>query len=271
MSKLSNEIRLETLKMLKELGFGHIGGSFSIVEALCVLYRDIMKVDPKNPNWEDRDYLVLSKGHAGPALYSTLAIQGYFDKSILSTLNTNGTSLPSHCDRKLTPGIDMTTGSLGQGISSAVGIATALKIQQKDNKVFCVIGDGELNEGQCYEALQFAYHHKLDNFVLFVDENKLQLDGYTKDILDQGDIAKKIAAFGFNTVYIDGHDEAKIKEAILDTYKVKGIPSCIVLDTVKSKGFAPLVGNIANHHARFDDALNVQVDARIKELEGELK
>ena len=133
MSKFSNEIRIETLKMLKQRGFGHIGGSMSIVETLAVLYRDIMKVDPKNPSWDDRDYLVLSKGHAGPALYSTLSLKGYFEKSILLTLNNNGTSLPSHCDKNLTPGIDMTTGSLGQGISSAVGIAKALKMQQKES------------------------------------------------------------------------------------------------------------------------------------------
>lgn len=267
MSKFSNEIRIETLRMLKQRGFGHIGGSMSIVETLAVLYRDIMKIDPKNPNWEDRDYLVLSKGHAGPALYSTLSLKGYFENSILLTLNDNGTTLPSHCDRKLTPGIDMTTGSLGQGISSAVGIAKAIKMQKKDNKVFCVIGDGELNEGQCYEALQFAFHHKLDNFVLFVDENKLQLDGYTKDILDQGDIANKIRSFGFNTVYIDGHNEETIKEAILNANNVKGVPTCIVLDTIKSKGFKPLVGDVSNHHARFNELQNKQIDDVIKELE----
>lgn len=267
MSKFSNEIRIETLRMLKQRGFGHIGGSMSIVETLAVLYRDIMKIDPQNPNWDDRDYLVLSKGHAGPALYSTLSLKGYFDNSILLTLNDNGTTLPSHCDRKLTPGIDMTTGSLGQGISSAVGIATALKMQHKDNKVFCVIGDGELNEGQCYEALQFAFHHKLDNFILFVDENKLQLDGYTKDILDQGDIAQKIRGFGFNTVYINGHDEELIKKTILDSYQVKNVPTCIVLDTIKSKGFAPLVGDVSNHHARFNETQKKQIDEVIKALE----
>ena len=267
MSKFSNEIRIETLKMLKQRGFGHIGGSMSIVETLAVLYRDIMKVDPKNPNWDDRDYLVLSKGHAGPALYSTLSLKGYFEKSILLTLNNNGTSLPSHCDKNLTPGIDMTTGSLGQGISSAVGIAKALKMQQKENKVFCIIGDGELNEGQCYEALQFAFHHKLDNFILFVDENKLQLDGYTKDILDQGDIANKIRSFGFNTIYIDGHNEELINQTIQNAYKVKNVPTCIVLDTIKSKGFKPLVGSVSNHHARFNEEQNIQIDTVIQELE----
>ncbi len=271
MNNFSKQIRIEILKMLKQRGFGHIGGSMSVVETLSVLYQDIMSIDPKNPTWEDRDYLVLSKGHAGPALYSTLALKGYFDKSILLTLNNNNTSLPSHCDRLLTPGIDMTTGSLGQGISSAVGIAKAAKIQGKENKVFCIIGDGELNEGQCYEALQFAFHNKLDNFVLFVDENKLQLDGYTKDIMDQGDIAKKIEAFGFNTYHINGHDEELIKQTILDSYQVKDVPTCIVLDTIKSYGFEPLVNDVSNHHARFSPEQIVEVDAVIAKYEGELK
>ena len=271
MNRFSKEIRIELLKMLKQRGFGHIGGSMSVVETLSVLYQDIMKIDPKNPTWEDRDYLVLSKGHAGPALYSALALKGYFDKSILLTLNNNGTSLPSHCDRKLTPGIDMTTGSLGQGISSAVGIAKALKIEGKDNRVFSIVGDGELNEGQCYEALQFAFHNKLDNFILFVDENKLQLDGYTKDITDQGDIAKKISSFGFNTYYINGHDEELIKNTILESYKIKGVPTCIVLDTVKSKGFAPLEHDISNHHARFSEENIKQIDETIAQYEEDLK
>lgn len=270
MNKFSKEIRLEILKMLKQRGFGHIGGSMSIVETLSVLYQDIMKIDPKNPNWEDRDYLVLSKGHAGPALYSTLALKGYFDKSILLTLNNNKTSLPSHCDRLLTPGIDMTTGSLGQGISSAVGIAKGLKIEGKDNRVYAIIGDGELNEGQCYEALQFAYHYKLDNFTLFVDENKLQLDGYTKDIMDQGNIANKIKAFGFNTYYINGHDEELIKNTLLESQKVKGVPTCIVLDTIKSYGYDPLVNDVSNHHARFSADQVDDLNAAIRKYEEEL-
>lgn len=270
MNNFSKQIRVEILRMLKQRGFGHIGGSMSIVETLSVLYQDIMKIDPKNPTWEDRDYLVLSKGHAGPALYSTLALKGYFDKSILLTLNNNKTSLPSHCDRLLTPGIDMTTGSLGQGISSAVGIAKALKIEGKENRVYCVIGDGELNEGQCYEALQFAFHNKLDNFTLFIDENKLQLDGYTKDIMDQGDIANKIKAFGFNTYYINGHDEELIKKTLLESQQVKDVPTCIVLDTIKSYGFEPLVGNVSNHHARFTAEQNDQIDAVIAKYEEEI-
>lgn len=270
MKNFSKQIRIETLKMLHKRGFGHLGGSMSIVETLSVLYTDIMKIDPKNPSWDERDFFVLSKGHAGPALYSTLSLKGYFDKSLLMTLNEDHTSLPSHCDRQLTPGIDMTTGSLGQGISSAVGIAKALKIEKKPNKVYTIIGDGELNEGQCYEALQFAYHHKLDNLVVFVDENKLQLDGYTKDILDQVDITAKIAAFGFNTIHIDGHNEELIKEAILSAHQVKNIPTCIILDTIKAKGVELFEENVGNHHIRFSDDQLVYVENKIKQLEGEL-
>lgn len=271
MKNLSKEIRLETLRMLKKRGFGHIGGSLSIVETLSVLYGDIMNIDPSNPDWDERDYIVLSKGHAGPALYSTLAIKGYFDKDMLLTLNNNGTRLPSHCDRLLTPGIDMTTGSLGQGISSAVGIAMALKLEGKENRVFTIVGDGEMNEGQVYEAIQFAYHQKLDNLVIFIDENKLQLDGYTKDILDQGDMVKKMQGFGLDTVRVDGHNELNIKEAIERALAKKGVPSCIVLDTVKSKGFVTLENNTGNHHVRFSDEQNKELDRVMAELEEALR
>ena len=202
MKNFSNKIRLETLIMFKNRGFGHLGGSFSIVEVLSVLYSKVMKINPKDPNWNKRDYLVLSKGHAGPALYSTLALKGYFEKEMLLTLNDNNTLLPSHCDRLKTPGIDMTTGSLGHGISSAVGIAKALKIENENNFVYTIVGDGELNEGQCFEAIQFSTHHKLDNLIVFVDENKLQLDGFTKDISNQRDLIEKFNSFGFHSLRV---------------------------------------------------------------------
>jgi len=165
----------------------------------------------------------------------------------------------------------MTTGSLGQGISSAVGIAKALKIEELPNRVYTIIGDGELDEGQCYEALMFANHHKLDNLIVFIDENKLQLDGYTVDILDHKDIKQKIASFGFNTVKIDGHDEDAIREAIENAMNVKGIPSCIVLDTIKAKGVSIFEGDLGNHHIRFSDKDNVILDQVIAELEEDLK
>ena len=180
--KFARDIRINVVKMLNNLGFGHYGGSLSVVETLAVLYNDVMKYDPKNPDWEDRDYLVLSKGHAGPALYSALALKGFFDVKDLLTLNVNGTHLPSHPDRLKTKGVDVTTGSLGQGISIASGIAKGLKILGKDNKVFCIIGDGESQEGQVWEAMQFIAHNDLNNMVVFLDYNKQQLDGYLEDI-----------------------------------------------------------------------------------------
>ncbi|GJM76281.1 hypothetical protein HMSSN036_84970 [Paenibacillus macerans] len=192
-----DEIRLKTLKELHHLGFGHYGGSLSIVEVLAVLYGGVMKVDPQNPKWEERDYFILSKGHGGPGLYAALAAKGYFPEEVLYTLNQNGTKLPSHPDKNLTPGVDMTTGSLGQGISAAVGVALSHKLSGKDNYTYCIVGDGELNEGQCWEAFQFAAHHKLNRLFVFVDDNKKQLDGLTKDIIDPLDFAEKFSAFGF--------------------------------------------------------------------------
>lgn len=269
MENFAKKVRIEIIKMLVKRGFGHIGGSMSIVEALTVLYNGEMKIDPQNPNWDERDYLVLSKGHAGPALYSTLALKGYFDTEMLMTLNEPHTHLPSHADRKLTPGIDMTTGSLGQGISAAAGIAKAIKMQGKDNRVYCFVGDGELNEGQVYEALMFGKHHKLDNLVLLIDENKLQLDGYTDEICCQGDITKKIEAFGWHTQYVDGHDVSKLQAAFAEARKVND-PSCIVLDTIKAKGVDFLENNRGNHHVRFTPDQVEALEVLVKKLEGEL-
>ncbi len=270
MKNFSKQIRIELINMLLKRGFGHLGGSMSIVETLSVLYSGVMKIDPSNPSWEERDYLVLSKGHAGPALYSTLALKGYFDISLLQTLNDNGTSLPSHCDRILTPGIDMTTGSLGQGISAAVGIAMGIKIEDKQNRVYAIIGDGEMNEGQCYEAFQFSVHNHLDNLIVFVDENKIQLDGFTKDIINPLDLEAKIKAFGFNTVRVDGHDEEAILNAINNAKNVKGVPSCIVLDTIKGKGAEGFENLVSNHHVRFSNDQNVILHKAVAKLEEEL-
>ena len=267
MKNFSNKIRLETIKMLKNRGFGHLGGSFSIIEVLSVLYSKIMKINPKDPDWNDRDYLVLSKGHAGPALYSALALKGYFNKDLLMTLNDNGTTLPSHCDRLKTPGIDMTTGSLGHGISSAVGIAKALKIEGKNNMVYTIVGDGELNEGQCTEAIQFASHHQLDNLIVFVDENKIQLDGFTKDISNPGDLIKKFNAFGFHSVRVDGHHEESILKSIKIAINTHGQPSVIVLDTIKGKGIEEFENIVSNHHMRFSESDLVIINKKIALLE----
>lgn len=249
--KFAQEIRLETAKMLMKRGFGHLGGSFSIIETLAVLYQDIMKIDSKNPGWKDRDWFVLSKGHAGPALYSTLALKGYFPKEWLMTLNDNGTRLPSHPDRLRTPGVDCTTGSLGQGSSQAVGVAKSFQMDSKPNRVYAIVGDGELNEGQIWEAFQFAAHHKLDNLIIFVDENHKQLDGLTKDIINPFDIRLKMEAFGFNAIRVNGRDVQTIYDAIQQAFATKGKPTAIVLDTVKGQGVEYFEKMFDNHHIRF--------------------
>jgi transketolase len=233
---LAARIRLETLKVIRSRGFGHVGGSMDLADLMAVLYGEVMKFDPKNPRWEDRDWLVLSKGHAGPVAYATFGLMGYYPMEEAYTLNQPHTKFPSHTDRLLTPGVDLTTGSLGQGVSAAMGAALGNKIDGRDSHVFVVVGDGEADEGQVWEAFHFAYAHKLDNVVVFVDKNGYQLDGSTDDILAHGDIAKKCEAFGLYTQEIDGHDVTAIYNAIQNAYAKKGVPSCIVLDTIKGKG-----------------------------------
>ncbi|AUD64238.1 transketolase [Tenericutes bacterium MZ-XQ] len=269
-TKFSNQIRLEILKMLKHRNFGHLGGSLSIVETLSVLYGGMMNINPKDPQDPNRDYFILSKGHAGPALYATLALKGYFDKNLLKTLNENGTTLPSHTDKNLTTGVDMTTGSLGQGLSVAVGVALGFKLQNKKNRVYTVVGDGELNEGQCYEAFIFAGQKKLDNLIVFIDDNKLQLDGFRKDISDQGDFVKRLESFNFYASKIDGHSEEKIKKAIEDAMKQEGKPSVIVLDTIKGKGVKEFENIAKNHHMRFSEKEHQILDRVIAELEADI-
>jgi transketolase len=264
LKKFAATIRLETMKEFKTRGFGHVGGAMSVVDLLAVLYSGVMKIDPKVPDWEGRDRLVMSKGHAGPSLYATLALKGYFPMEWLSTLNVPGTKLPSHCDRNKTPGIDMTTGSLGQGISTAGGMALGLKFDGKDNRVFLVVGDGECDEGQVWEGALFCAHQKLDNLILFVDVNGKQLDGYTKNILELGDIAAKFTEFGWNTCSIDGSDVEQICDAIEAAKKVRGKPSCIVMKTVKGAGVKEVEDMMANHHIVVSAEM---ADRAIKDLE----
>ena len=248
MKVFAEEIRIATLEEFNSLGSGHVGGAMSIVETLGVLYGGVMNIDPSNPKWEDRDRLVLSKGHAGPALYASLALKGYFPKEMLGTLNKPGTDLPSHADRNHTPGIDMTTGSLGQGVSTAMGLAMAAKAMGKDYKTYLIVGDGECNEGQVWEGAQFASHQKLDNLVLFVDWNKKQLDGMTEDISGIANFAEKFAAFGWHVQQINGHDVPAIAGAIETALSVKDKPSCIVLDTIKGHG-CTIAETVADNHS----------------------
>lgn len=248
LANLAQRIRRETLREFKAIGFGHIGGSMSIVEVLAALYGSIMKYDPKNPRWEDRDWLIVSKGHAGPAVYAALALAGYFPLAELDTLNQPGTNLPSHCDRNKTPGIDMTTGSLGQGISTAIGVALGHRLAKKDNYVYLILGDGECNEGQIWEGAQFAAHWKVDHLITFVDANKKQLDGYTKDINDLTSLAEKFACFGWHSQSVDGHDPDQIVAAVERAKAEPGRPSVIVLNTVKGKDCSFAESIFLNHH-----------------------
>lgn len=267
----SKKIRYYLLKELNYMGFGHYGGSLSIVEALAVIYGKHLNASPELQYEENRDYFVLSKGHGGPALYATLFLKGYFPEEWLYTLNGNGTKLPSHPDKNLTPGVDMTTGSLGQGISSATGIALGNKIAQRDNYTYCIVGDGELNEGQCWEAIQFAAHNKLENFILFIDDNKKQLDGYTKDISNPFDFVDKLTAFGFETVRVNGASIKEIDQAVIEAKASKGKPSCIVLDTIKGQGVPYIENLMDNHHLRPSETDNEAIQQAIDELAEELE
>lgn len=272
LSVLADKVRLDTLQTLKNMGYGHLGGSFSIAELLAVLYGKQMKIDPKNPKWEERDRLVLSKGHAGPGLYAMLAEMGYFEKSMLATLNEGGTNLPSHPDRLKTPGVDATTGSLGQGTSVAAGIATGLRLDKKENYVYLICGDGELNEGQCWEAFQYLAHFKLNNCIVIIDDNKKQLDGLTVDIMNPFDFQKKMEAFGFYTLRVKGHDIQGIDEAINELKTVKDQAVCLVLDSIKGQGIPYFEVLQDNHSVKFNnDEINQATEEAIALLEKSIK
>ena len=263
--------RIETMKEFKTRTFGHVGGAMSIADTLAVLYESVMKYDPKNPTWEDRDKLVCSKGHAGPTLYSILALKGFFPLEWLSTLNIPGTRLPSHCDRNQTPGVDMTTGSLGQGMSTAIGMCLGDKIQGRDSYTFLIVGDGELNEGQIWEGAQFAGHHKMDHLIAFCDYNKKQLDGYTADILDQKDIGAKFASFGWDAQQVNGQDAEAVYEAIMKAKATPGKPHMIVLDTIKGAGVKAVEEMSSNHHIVVSAELADQAIADLEKLLAEQK
>lgn len=264
LKKFANQIRVETLKSLVNLGFGHFGGSLSIVETLAVLYGKVMNLDPKDPQWSGRDYFVLSKGHAGPALYSTLALKGYYPLNQLLTLNKNGTNLPSHPDRLKTLGVDVTTGSLGQGISIAAGIALSHQLRKMPNRTFCIVGDGELNEGQCWEAFQFIAHHQLTNLTIFVDYNKQQLDGYLTDIINPFDLEKKFQSFGFSTVEVKG-DDIMVLYKVLSQSHTK--PLVVILNSVKGQGVSYLENLNNCHHLRLDQDSRLAIEQAITQLE----
>jgi transketolase len=246
--RLAADIRIHTIKAMVSAGFGHIGGAMSIADVLAVLYGRVMRTDPKNPQWEDRDFLVLSKGHSGPALYAALALKGYFPLEELYTLNRPGTRLPSHCDRLKTPGVDMSTGSLGQGVSAAMGIALGSRMKGRPGRVYLIVGDGELQEGQVWEGVQFAAHRKLSNLTAFVDANKRQLDGYVEDICRPFDTEEKFRAFGWRAETVKGYDVGEILRAVERAGAHTEGPSAIILDTKKGIGCSFAEDAAFNHY-----------------------
>ena len=262
----AREARVNTIKSIGHLGVGHIGGAMSIIEILTYLYYSEMSVNPEDPRNPDRDRLVLSKGHAGPALYSVLAMKGFFPIEWLDTLNVGGTNLPSHCDRNRTPGIDMTTGSLGQGLSAAVGIALAMKLDDREQHVFAIIGDGESNEGQNWEAAMSASQYRLDNLIAFTDYNKMQIDGMTSDVMSLDCLADKWKSFGWHTQQIDGHDFNAIEEAIQAAKNMKGVPSMIILDTIKGKGCSFAEGKLSSHNMPVSEQMMKEALSALQEV-----
>jgi len=242
-------IRRHIIEMITEAGSGHPGGSLSSADILTALYFRVMNIDPKNPKWPERDRFVLSKGHAAPVLYATLAERGYFPKEELMTLRKTGSMLQGHPDMKVTPGVDMTTGSLGQGLSCANGMALAGKLDKKDYRVYVLMGDGELEEGQIWEAAMTSAHYKLDNLTAFVDHNGLQIDGPIEKVMSPEVVQDKFKAFGWNVIDIDGHNIAQIIEATEKAKQVKGKPTVIVAKTIKGKG-VPFMENQAGWHGK---------------------
>lgn len=249
----AKQIRRYALQCINSQGSGHIGGSLSIIDTLAVLYDNHMNIDPTNPKMEGRDRLVLSKGHAGPALYATLCYKGYFPADWLLTLNKLGTKLPSHCNCVLTPGVDMSAGSLGQGISCATGIALGSRLAGDNAKTYVICGDGELQEGQNWEAIMYAGAKNINNLTLLVDNNNLQIDGTLDQVVSLGDIEAKLREFGWDAMTIDGHDHEAIDKALTYSH-TSAKPCAIVLKTTKGKGisFYEEMG-ASNHSTNCDD------------------
>ena len=243
----ANEIRQEIIKQVYNAQSGHPGGSLSIADIMAVLYFNELNIDEKNPKWEERDRFVLSKGHCVAALYSALAIRGYFNKTELSSFRKTDGILQGHPDMKKIPGIDMSTGSLGQGLSAAVGMAICGKLDNKNYRVYAILGDGEIEEGQIWEAVMSASHYKLSNLCVIVDNNNLQIDGEIKDVMNSYPIDKKFESFGFETITIDGHNIQEIISAFEKAKTVKDKPTCIIAKTIKGKGVSFMENKVEWH------------------------
>ena len=244
---LARDMRVDIIRMIEAAGSGHPGGSLSVIDLLTVLYWKFLKHDPKKPDWADRDRLILSKGHACPALYAVMAKRGYFDKSLLATLRKLDSPLQGHPDRLRLPGIEFSSGSLGQGLSVGLGMAFAEKLDKRASKAYVILGDGEMQEGQLWEAFMAAPKFKLDNLIAIVDHNGGQIDGQVHDVMDLEPLGDKLRAFNWDVQTIDGHDFAAIEKALANAQKAGGAPHAIIAKTIKGKGVSFMEGNIAWH------------------------
>ena len=269
---IATKIRMAVIEGTFNAKSGHPGGSLSIADDLAYLYFNELNVDPANPKWEGRDRFVLSKGHTAPALYGALALRGFFPLEWIPTLRKTDSLLQGHPDMKHIPGVDMSSGSLGQGISCAVGMALAGKLDNADYRVYTILGDGEIGEGQVWEAAMFASAKKLDNLLVIVDNNNLQIDGTVEEVNSPYPIPEKFAAFGFHVIEIDGNDMDQIAAAITEAKTVKGKPTCIVQKTIKGKGVSFMENQCSWHGSapnkeQYDMAM-AELTARLQELEG---
>jgi Transketolase, N-terminal subunit len=264
------DIRISGLKMVQKAHSGHIGGAFSMSEIMSVLYFDKMNIRPQEPDWEERDRFVLSKGHCTVALYPTLALRGFFEMERLDTFRRIDGHLSGHAEMRYVPGVDMSTGSLGQGFSAAVGMAVGAKLSGKELSVYAVMGDGEIQEGQIWEGCMYAGAHKLDNLIGIIDSNKVQLDGTVQEVLDTGDLKLKFESFGFFVQSIDGHDVEAIVEAIDRAKAEKGSPSMIIANTVKGKGISFMEGKSTWHGKTPDEEQFEAAFAELYQRAGEL-
>lgn len=268
LAKIATNVRKNILTAVYCANSGHPGGSLSSADILTVLYFEIMNIDPENPKWEDRDRFVLSKGHCAPALYGVLAERGFFPKEEVKNFRCVNSYLQGHPDMKNVPGVDMSTGSLGQGFSAANGMAISAKITGKKYRVYTILGDGELQEGQIWEAAMFAAHYKLDNITAFVDFNGLQIDGEIVKVMNPLPIDEKFKAFGWNVMNIDGHNYNEIYNATMEAQKVKDKPTVIIAKTVKGKGVS-FMENVASWHGTAPK--QEQYEKAIEELDNFLK
>lgn len=271
LSIIANKVRKNALTAVYSASSGHPGGSLSIADLLTLLYFEVMNVDPKNPKDENRDRFVLSKGHCAPALYGTLAERGFFPAEDMKTFRNVSSYLQGHPDMNKVAGVDMSTGSLGQGVSVAGGMALAAKLDKKDYRVYSVLGDGELEEGQVWEQAMFAAHYKLDNLTIFIDNNGLQIDGNITDVMNPTPIDEKFKAFGWNVIVTDAHDFEKLLAAIDEAKAVKGKPTAVIMKSTKGKNVSFMENNAAWHGAapnkeQYEQAIN-ELDAIIAELE----